>query len=56
MTVAATATWQSMLYDSMFEGHIPTATKVQRLATSALASGMEPFKKAVRGNVKRLRK
>lgn len=56
MAVTATAAWQSMLLGSVFGGRGPTATQVQRFATSVLASGIAPYKKTVRSNVKRLRK
>lgn len=56
MAVTATAAWQSMFFGSMFSGRRPSATQVQRVATSVLSSGMAPYKKAVRSNVKRLRK
>ena len=56
MAVTATAAWQSMFVRSMFGGRRPSANQVQRLTTSVLAAGMAPYKKAVRGNVKRLRK
>lgn len=56
MAVTATAAWQSMWMDSMLGGRGPSAAKVQRVATSVLASGMAPYQKAVRSNVKRLRK
>jgi hypothetical protein len=56
MAVIATAAWQSMALGSMFGGRGHSATQVQRLATSVLASGIAPYKTAVRNNVKRLRK
>lgn len=54
MALSATAAWQSMWMNSMFCGRAPTAAKMQRVATSVLATGMEPYEKAVRSNVKRL--
>lgn len=56
MAVTATSAWQTMLMGSIFAGRSPTATQVQRAAASVLASGIAPYKKAVRSNVKRLRK
>ena len=55
MAMTATAAWQSMLFGSMFGGRHPTAGQVQRATTSVIKSGMAPYKKAVRSNVKRLR-
>ncbi|MEP7185050.1 MAG: hypothetical protein ABI767_04365 [Rhodanobacter sp.] len=56
MALVATSAWQSMFLGPIFGGRTPSTTEVQRLATSVIKSGMEPYKKAVRSNVKRLRK
>lgn len=56
MALTSASAWQSMFFGSMLGGRSPTATQVQRAATRVLESGMAPYKKAVRSNVKRLRK
>lgn len=56
MAISAASSWQSMFFASMFGGHAPSSSQAQRAMTKALAAGMTPYRKAVRSNVKRLRK
>lgn len=56
MATTATSAWQSMFLGTLFSGRGPTAAQVQRASSSVLTAGMAPYKKAVRSNVKRLRK
>ena len=56
MAFSAAASCQSMFLASLLGGHAPSSTKAQRAMTKALGAGMAPYQKAVRGNLKRLRK
>lgn len=56
MAFSATASWQSMYLASLLGGRAPSASQGQRAATKVLGAGMAPYQKAVRSNLKRLRK
>lgn len=56
MAFSAAASWQSMFMASLLGGRVPSTTQAQRALTKALGAGMAPYQKAVRSNVKRLRK
>lgn len=56
MAFSAAASCQSMFLTSLLGGRAPSATQAQRAMTRVLGAGMAPYKKAVRSNVKRLRK
>ena len=56
MAFSTAASCQSLWFGSMMGGHTPTAVQLERATTRLLGAGMAPYKKAVRGNVRRLRK
>ncbi|MEO6927456.1 MAG: hypothetical protein ABI129_12400 [Rhodanobacter sp.] len=56
MAFSAAASCQSMFLASLLGGRAPSSTQAQRAMTKALGAGMAPYQKAVRGNLKRLRK
>lgn len=56
MAFTAAASCQSLWLGSMWGGRAPTAAQLQRAATRVLGAGLAPYQKAVRSNVKRLRK
>lgn len=56
MAFATAASCQSLWLGMLLGGHTPTPTQLQRTTTRILGAGMAPYQKAVRSNVKRLRK
>lgn len=56
MALAATASYQSLWLGSLLAGRTPSTAQLQRAATRVLGAGMAPYQKAVRSNLKRLRK
>jgi hypothetical protein len=56
MTFAAAASCQSFWLDTLFSGHAPNATQLQRATTRVLGAGLAPYHQTVRRNLKRLRK
>lgn len=55
MGFAAAAAYQSM-WTSTILGRAPIAAQLQLQTAKVIGAGMQPFKKKVRGNVRRLRK
>lgn len=53
---SAAASWQSMCLAPLLGGRAPSATQSQLAVTKALRAGMAPYQKAVRSNLKRLKK
>ncbi len=56
MLFSTAASCQSMFFASVLGGHAPNASQAERAITKALGAGMAPYQKAVRSNLKRLRK
>ena len=56
MAFTAAASCQSLWLASLWGGRAPTATQLQRATTRVLGAGLAPYQKAVRSNVKRLKK
>jgi hypothetical protein len=56
MALSTAASCQSMFFASLLGGRTPTGNDAERALTKALGAGMAPYQKAVRSNLKRLRK
>lgn len=56
MAFTAAASCQSLWLTSLWGGHAPTTTQLQRATTRVLGAGLAPYQRTVRSNVKRLRK